>query len=122
MSTEVKYSKEERLRIGQEIYEKVYTTAGAAEHYKVNPYTARDYLRLYKASINKAIPSSIKEHKTTGPSLRSVEAEFSNCSKEELIRLLARSMINEARAKKGYEVKGDGAEKEYIILSNESTK
>lgn len=121
MSTEVKYSKEERLQIGREIYEKKYTTAGAAEHYDVCLYTARDYLRAYKASINKAIPqeaSRIKEN----PQLGEIETEFENCSKEELIRLLAKSMINEARAKKGYEVKGDGANKEYIVLNNKNTQ
>ena len=122
MSTEMKYNKEERLRIGREIFEKIYTTAGAAEKYGINLYTARDYLRLYKARINQAIPQTIKEHKNTDQSLHSIEAEYENCSKEELIRLLAKSMINEARAKKGYEVKGDGAEKEYIILNKENTK
>lgn len=122
MSTEVKYSKEERLQIGREIYEKKYTTAGAAEHYDVCLYTARDYLRAYKASINKAIPQEVTKKAVGETRLGEIETEFQNYSKEELIRLLAKSMINEARAKKGYEVKGDGANKEFIILSNKNTK
>jgi transposase len=43
-------------------------------------------------------------------------------SKEELIDELIRAKVNEARAKKGYEVKGDGASKEYSSLSNKNFK
>ena len=43
-------------------------------------------------------------------------------TKEELIREIVRSKIREARLKKGYEVKGDGAEKVFIPLSSKNTK
>jgi len=43
-------------------------------------------------------------------------------SKEELINELIIAKANELRAKKGYEVKGAGANKEYIILNNKNTK
>jgi transposase len=43
-------------------------------------------------------------------------------SKEELIDELIRAKVNEARAKKGYEVKGDGTSKEYSSLSNKNFK
>ncbi len=43
-------------------------------------------------------------------------------SKDELINELIRAKANEARAKKGYEVKGDGASKEYISLNNRNSK
>ena len=43
-------------------------------------------------------------------------------TKEELILELVRSKIREARLKKGYEVKGDGAEKVFIPLSSKNTK
>ena len=48
--------------------------------------------------------------------------EYETMSKEELIRELVRSKIREARLKKGYEVKGDGAEKVFIPLGNKNTK
>ena len=43
-------------------------------------------------------------------------------SKEELINELIRAKVNEARAKKGYEVRGDGTNKEFISLSRKNSK
>jgi transposase len=43
-------------------------------------------------------------------------------SKEELIDALILAKANELRAKKGYEVRGDGANKEFIFLNNENSK
>ena len=43
-------------------------------------------------------------------------------SKEELINELIIAKANELRAKKGYEVKGAGSNKEYSILNNKNTK
>ena len=42
--------------------------------------------------------------------------------KEELIKELVRSRIREERLKKGYEVKGVGAEKVFIPLNSKNTK
>ena len=47
----MKYSKEDRLEIGRKIYEGKLTLATAAVNYDINLYTARDYFRMYKASI-----------------------------------------------------------------------
>jgi transposase len=43
-------------------------------------------------------------------------------TKEELIKELVRARIREERLKKGYEVKGVGAEKVFIPLSSKNTK
>ena len=43
-------------------------------------------------------------------------------SKEELIQEVMNSRIREARAKKGYEVKGVGVDKEFPNLDNKNTK
>ena len=43
-------------------------------------------------------------------------------SKEELINELVHAKINEARLKKGYEVKGAGTQKEFVPLDSKSTK
>ena len=47
----MKYDKEQRLEIGRKIYEGKLTLATAAVNYDINLYTARDYFRMYKASI-----------------------------------------------------------------------
>ena len=39
-----------------------------------------------------------------------------------LINELIKAKANELRAKKGYEVKGDGANREYISLNNKNSK
>jgi transposase len=43
-------------------------------------------------------------------------------SKAELINELIKAKVNEARAKKGYQVKGDGPNKEYSSLNNKNSK
>ena len=43
-------------------------------------------------------------------------------SKEELINELILAKANELRAKKGYEVKGDGANKVFVPLNNKNSK
>lgn len=45
-------------------------------------------------------------------------AEYESMTREELIQELVLAKINEARAKKGYEVKGVGAEKEYTASAS----
>ena len=49
-------------------------------------------------------------------------ADYENMTREELIQELVLAKINEARAKKGYEVKGVGVEKEYIVYDSKNTK
>lgn len=44
----MRYSKEERLHIGKEIYTHAISISKAAEKCQINPYTARDYMREYR--------------------------------------------------------------------------
>ena len=48
--------------------------------------------------------------------------DYQSMSKEQLIEELIKAKINEARAKKGYEVKGVGQNKEFISLNNKNSK
>ena len=48
--------------------------------------------------------------------------DYQSMSKEQLIEELIKAKINEARAKKGYEVKGVGPNKEFISLNNRNSK
>lgn len=49
-------------------------------------------------------------------------SRLSSLSREELIDEVIKAKVGEARAKKGYEVKGGGENKEYVTLSNKNTK
>ena len=44
----MKYSKEQRLLIGREIYTHQISLNHTAEKYAINRYTARDYIREYR--------------------------------------------------------------------------
>ncbi len=84
----------------------------------------------YKRSIgDQDVPP--KNYKSNGAKTSTIKDEVANedeisrlssLSKEELIDEVIKAKVNEARAKKGYEVKGGGASKEYVILSNKNTK
>ena len=52
----------------------------------------------------------------------STSIDYSSMTREELIEELMKSKIREARLKKGYLVKGVGADKEYILLDSKNTK
>ena len=49
-------------------------------------------------------------------------SRLSSLSREELIDEVIKAKVGEARAKKGYEVKGGGESKEYVTLSSKNTK
>ena len=123
----MKYTKEERLEIGRRMYEGELNRYTAAKEYGISDTTARNYMRYYRHA--NGLPAKSRGgyvHKqseqpkpvTETPNLE----EYESMTKEELIRELVRSKIREARLKKGYEVKGDGAEKAYIPLGSKSTK
>ena len=86
-----RYPKEERLRIGKEIYDRKLTKFLAAEKYEINPYTARDYLREYKASIS-IIESDRPTYKDQRQSLSQPDeiVDYETMSRDELIKELKR--------------------------------
>ena len=49
-------------------------------------------------------------------------SEYESMTKEELIKELVKSRISEARLKKGYEVKGDGADRTITIFDSWNMK
>ena len=72
-----KYSKEERLEIGKEVYNKEIKINQAAIKYNINPYTVRDYMREYREINNlKEINRVIAENNFT---------DLNKLSKEKLI-------------------------------------
>ena len=122
----MKYTEEERLNIGRRIYTGEINKYEAAEEYQISIYTARDYMRLYRR-INGLPDRRTGSKHGTPPAVKPVQTPptleaFQSMSKEELILELMRSRIREARLKNGYEVRGVGAEKEYVLLDIESTR
>lgn len=117
----VKYTKEERLDIGRRIYIGELSRYEAGEKYGISCNTARDYMRLYRDThdlpAKRGTPKNYAAVQAAAPAAGLVE--FESMSKEELIHELIMARINEARLKKGYEVKGDGA---VILYGKENTK
>ena len=121
----MKYTKEQRIEIGREVYTHELSHAEAEIKYGVVKSCIDRYIQDYKNANN--IPTKIRSNKQNSQAILrqdpplDIEA-YKAMSKEELIDELIRAKVNEARAKKGYEVKGDGASKEYISLSSKNSK
>lgn len=66
-----KFTQKERLEIGHQIFERELNQEKAAVQYDISPYTARDYLRLYKAmlAIHKKGPKPFGPADKTIPSV-----------------------------------------------------
>ena len=108
------YTKEERLNIGQRIYNGEITRYQAAEEYGISDQTARDYMRLYRDANH--LPPKRGTHKSSisVPNPPTSMEDLASMSKEELIEEVIKARIAEARLKKGYEVKGDGSIIRYV--------
>jgi transposase len=120
----MKYTKEERLDIGRRIYDGEISKYRAAEEYGISDNCARYYMRLYR-NANQLPPKNQKEPRAKQSSAQrnpQTMENFESMTKEELIHELIMARINEARLKKGYMVKGDGSDKEYIPLGSKNTK
>ena len=96
----MKYTKEERLEIGRRIYEKEINRSQAALEYDIDVYTARDYMRLYKASVTQKTaggPNAVTESGKKSPGRgkqtidRSPEGKpYEEMTKTELLREIRR--------------------------------
>ena len=111
-------TEEEKLAIGKLVCTGELTYLAASKKYGVSQGTISNSVRLYRESIGEEKPP----HKRVNNVLSNERAAYENMSKEELIDALILAKANELRAKKGYEVRGDGANKEFIFLYNENSK
>jgi len=101
----MKYTEEERLDIGREIYSGELTRHQAAEKYRIGEDNARNYMKMYRDAYNLpaknntdcARSSTVKPATTTEVSTLS---EFEAMTKDELIQELVNARITEARLKK----------------------
>ena len=114
----MKYTKEQRLDIGRQIYSGELTYKQGVERYGVSESALKQYTQLYQRENNlppRKSGRASKGNRTFIPQScapRPVE-EYESMSKEELIEELIKTRIREARLKKGYEVKGDGSVIQY---------
>jgi transposase len=123
----MKYTPEERMDIGRRIYNGELSCRIAAEIYGINKHTAKRYLWLYRDTLGLppkvGRPESLSRAVAKMTSSSSGEmTDYESMTREELIQELVLAKIHEARAKKGYEVKGVGVEKEYIVYDSKNTK
>ena len=116
----MKYTKEERLNIGKRIYDGELSRYEAAEQYGISDDSARRYMRMYRDANH--LPSKQSKKGISTPSFKVLSHgmdDLESMTREELIQELVKARITEARLKKGYEVKGDGA---VILYDIKNTK
>ncbi|HBA12191.1 MAG TPA: hypothetical protein DCX98_11390 [Eubacterium sp.] len=121
----MKHSLEERMDIGRRMYLHEITYKEAMEIYGLSESCAHKYMTDYKKAQGIPLANTVPKMKNPAvlKPLSSPDIDtYMAMSKEELINELIIAKANELRAKKGYEVKGAGANKEYIILNNKNTK
>ena len=100
----------------------------AAEKYGISKSLAAKYATDYRRENGLPVRTSTpRTPETKAIMLKSSNDSFhledyQSMTKDQLIEELIKSKINEARAKKGYEVKGDGQNKEFISLSSKNSK
>ena len=117
-------SKEKKLLIGRAVHEHELTYDEAMKEYNISFPSVSNCLREYRVSIGVLrVRPTFKDKETLTVSENSIELDYlNNLSKEELIDEVIKAKIGEARAKKGYKVKGGGRNKEFVTTSKENTK
>ncbi|MBO4835532.1 MAG: hypothetical protein J5483_05410 [Lachnospiraceae bacterium] len=117
----MKYTKEERIDIGRQVYTREISEAEAQIKYDIGRTCVQKYVRLYRETNGiqpKAVGRPKAVQKEEAPDIEA----YQSMSKEELINELIKAKANELRAKKGYEVKGDGANREFIPLNDRNSR
>lgn len=121
----MKYTRQERLDIGCRVYNNEFTKHEAMDKFEITETTVDNYVRLYRTE-NNLPPRSCRDNPLNSravlPQGNTKYDEFASMSREELIGEIIKARINEARAKKGYTVRGDGAEKVFEPIVNKNTK
>lgn len=122
----MKYTKKERLDIGCQVYTHELSHSEAVSKYHLTSSSIDKYVRLYKTENGIPTNTFIQEGKSIKSETKKIDnptiEEYMAMTKEELIDQLILAKANELRAKKGYQVKGAGANKGYISLNSKNTK
>ncbi len=105
----MKYTREERLVIGQRIYEGELNRNTAARLYNIGICTARDYMRYYR-DIHGLPPKYVPQRqaeKTADEKQTYTFEEMLKMDKEELVDELIMAKINEMRMLKGMPIEAE---------------
>ena len=120
--------KEQRVAIGKEIVDGLISPIEASKKYSISRTSAQKYATDYRRANGLPVKSHLPRKTETAIVKLKSDAnafdleDYQSMSKEQLIEELIKAKINEARAKKGYEVKGVGQNKEFIILNSKNSK
>lgn len=122
----MKHTREQHLVIGHQVYMHEISIREAMDKYNLSRSAIdkclTDYKRENGIPIRKRNPSSQTTLKINSADACLDIDTYMAMSKEELIDELILAKVNEARAKKGYEVKGVGANKVFNSLNNKNSK
>ena len=110
------YSDEEKEVIGRRVYTHEITKEEACNEYNISVTTVINYVKHYLKVHN--IPVIPEVINTKGVEI----PNYQDMTKSELITELMKKDIEIARTKKGYNVKGGGKTKEYVILNDQNSK
>ena len=105
--------KDERIDIGRRLYHRELDFSEARHEYYVTETALRNWVREYKLSAGITDPGWV---------ISNQKLTYEEMSKEQLIDELLKKDIENERLKKGYEVKGAGADKEFVTTSDANTK
>jgi len=106
----MKLRKEERLQVGKKIYEKELSIEDVMKEYGISRSCAEGWQTQYKRS------AGILKRK------REISVDYEGLSKDELLLEIMKKDIEIERLKKGYSVKGVGAQKEFVTIKDVNTK
>lgn len=116
------YKEDERVAIGKKVYTGDLTKKQAMEDYSRSSSAIEQYVKEYKISQGISLKGVTNKPVSVIPPGATDMERYQKMTKEELIDELILTKANELRAKKGYEVKGGGANKEFSILKDKNSK
>ena len=115
------FTKEEEMDIGRQIYDRLLTIPLAADKFGVTYSAARRWLRAYRAA-NGLPPNNRGFSKPATAAARADIGALGSMTRDQLIDEVIKARADAERAKKGYTVKGGGAEKAFFSLEGASLK
>ncbi len=119
----MKYSMEERLSIGKEIYDRDLSYSDACIKYDLNGSTVRTYERLYRETNHlPRIAYGDSDRRVLDSTEGPTYIQLMEMSKGELIDEIIKSRVDLERLKKGYRVTVNGTEKEFKPIKKTNLK
>lgn len=116
--TNRKWSKEERLRIVRRYLDEGIGSRPLGKEEGIESAMIRGWVRKY---LNQG-ESALENNKKTGNQFAALHSSKSLSEVDRLKLIIMKQEIEIERLKKGYQVKGDGASKEFVISSGANLK